>query len=185
MLVSVVFDPGYDDELRAVSLASVENQTLTDWEVVTDLAEATGEYVAFLDAGDSWVPDRLERLVGAGQAVRRRRARGGARQRREGRLPHARRPTSSRPGCVAQREALLGLGPVDPALPAAWLLDLLMRGDTDGRAGAERRRTPPVPGPPPRAPAAARRLAPGRAQPAPRRLGRARGADADGRADVA
>ena len=67
MLVSVVLDPGHDDELRAVSLASVENQTLTDWEVVTDLARATGEYVAFLDAGDSWVPDRLERLVALGR----------------------------------------------------------------------------------------------------------------------
>jgi len=65
--VSVVFDRGYDEELRAVSLASLENQTLTDWELVTDLAEATGTYVAFLDAGDSWVPDRLERLVVLGQ----------------------------------------------------------------------------------------------------------------------
>ena len=32
---------------------------------------------------------------------------------------------------VAQREALLELGPVDPALPVAWLLDLLMRHDTE------------------------------------------------------
>ena len=68
--VSVVFDEGYDAALRAASVASLEAQTFTDWELVRNLAEATGEYVAFLDAGDVWVPDRLERLVAvAGPAV--------------------------------------------------------------------------------------------------------------------
>src|SRR3954466_1261736 len=57
--VSVVFDPGYDDELRAMSLASLEAQTYADWEVVTSLSEATGDYLAFLDAADVWEPDRL------------------------------------------------------------------------------------------------------------------------------
>ena len=80
---------------------------------------------------------------------------------------------------VAQREALLGLGPVDPALPAAWLLDLLMRRDTEvelvpsigvRRRFPDRRRALRPP------PGDWRRR---RAQPAPRRLGRARGADAD------
>ena len=131
MLVSVVLDPGHDDELRAVSLASVENQTLTDWEVVTDLARATGEYVAFLDAGDSWVPDRLERLVALRQAVRRRRARGGARQRRQGGLPHAGPGRRAGPARRPARGAAWTWDRSTPRCPAAWLLDLLMRHDTE------------------------------------------------------
>ena len=130
MLVSVVLDPGHDEELRAVSLASVENQTLTDWEVVTDLARATGEYVAFLDAGDSWVPDRLERLVALGKPFVADELEG---ERGNGDTVVFRTPAPDvEPArLVAQREALLGLGPVDPALPVAWLLDLLMRRDTE------------------------------------------------------
>ena len=132
-VVSVIFSPGYDDELRAVSLASIENQTLTDREVVTSLAEAQGEYVAFLDAGDSWVPDRLERLVGLGRPFVADELEG---ERGNGDKVVFRTPAPDvEPArLVAQREALLGLGPVDPAVPVvpvAWLLDLLMRGATD------------------------------------------------------
>jgi GT2 family glycosyltransferase len=130
MLVSVVLDPGHDEELRAVSLASVENQTLTDWEVVTDLAHASGEYVAFMDAGDSWVPERLERLVGLRQPFVADELEGerGNGDRVVFRMPA---PNVEPARLVAQREALLGLGPVDPTLPEAWLLDLLMRHDTE------------------------------------------------------
>jgi GT2 family glycosyltransferase len=129
MLVTVVLDPGHDEELRAVSLASVENQTLTGWEVVTDLARATGEYVAFLDAGDSWVPDRLERLVALQLPFVADELEG---ERGNGDKVVFRTPAPEvEPArLVAQRDALLGLGPADPALPAAWLLDLLMRHDT-------------------------------------------------------
>ncbi len=128
--VSVVLDPGYDDELRAVSLASVENQTLTDLEIVTDLARATGEYVAFLDAGDSWVPDRLERLVALGRPFVADELEG---ERGNGDKVVFRTPAPEvEPArLVARREALLGLGEPDPALPTAWLLDLLMRGATE------------------------------------------------------
>ena len=125
MLVSVVLDPGHDDELRAVSLAGLESQTLTDWEVVTDLAAATGEYVAFLDAGDSWVPDRLERLVAMRRPL--------VADELEGERGNGEKVVFATPApdveparLVAQREALLGLGPIDPALPGVWLLDLLM-----------------------------------------------------------
>jgi GT2 family glycosyltransferase len=128
-LVSVVLDPGHDDELRAVSLASVENQTHPDWEVVTDLADATGEYVAFLDAGDSWVPDRLERLVALGRPFVADELEG---ERGNGEKVVLRTPAPDvEPArLVARREALQGLGPADPALAGSWLLDLLMRGGT-------------------------------------------------------
>jgi GT2 family glycosyltransferase len=130
VLVSVVLDPGHDDELRAVSLASVENQTHSDWEVVPDLARASGEYVAFLDAGDSWVPDRLERLVALGRPFVADELEG---ERGNGEKVVFRTPAPEvEPArLVAQRAALLELGPVDPALPAAWLLDLLMRSGAD------------------------------------------------------
>jgi GT2 family glycosyltransferase len=130
MLVSVVLDPGYDDELRAVSLASLDNQTLTDREVVTSLAAATGEYVAFLEAGDSWVPDRLERLT----ALRRPFVADeleGERGNGEKVVFRTPAPDVEPARLVARREMLLELGPVDPGLPSAWLLDLLLRQDTD------------------------------------------------------
>ncbi len=128
-LVSVVFDEGYDDELRAISLATVDNQTHADWEVVTDLAEASGEYVAFLDAGDSWVPDRLERLVALDRPFVADELEGerGTGEKVVFRTPA---PDVEPARLVARREALVELGPVDPALPSAWLLDLLMRGGT-------------------------------------------------------
>lgn len=128
--VSVVFDPGYDDELRAISLATLDNQTLTDREVVASLAEATGDHVAFLDAGDSWVPDRLERLVGLGRPFVADELEG---ERGNGDKVVFRTPAPDvEPArLVARRDALLALGPVDPALPTAWLLDLLLRGRTE------------------------------------------------------
>ena len=58
-----MLDPGHDAALRAASVASLEAQTHTAWELVGDLDTATGEYVAFLDAADEWVPERLARLV--------------------------------------------------------------------------------------------------------------------------
>lgn len=130
MLVSVVLEPGHDDELRAISLATLENQTLTDWELVTSLDAATGEYVAFLDAGDSWVPDRLERLT----ALRRPFVADeleGERGNGEKVVFRSTAPDVEPARLVARREMLLELGPVDPALPSAWLLDLLLRQDTD------------------------------------------------------
>ena len=128
-LVSVVFDEGYDDELRAISLATVDNQTHADREVVTDLAEASGEYVAFLDAGDSWVPDRLERLVALDRPFVADELEG---ERGNGEKVVFRTPAPDvEPArLVARREALVELGPVDPALPSAWLLDLLIRDGT-------------------------------------------------------
>jgi GT2 family glycosyltransferase len=125
-VVSVIFSPGYDGELRAASLASVEHQTLTDWEVVTDLARATGQHVAFLDAGDTWVPDRLERLVALGRPFVADELEGirGNDDRVVFRTPA---PEVEPARLLAEREALLALGPVDPGLPAAWLLDLLLR----------------------------------------------------------
>jgi len=125
-LVSVVFDEGYDDDLRAVSLASLENQTLKDWEVVPHLAQATGEYVAFLDAGDSWVPDRLERLVGLGRPFVADELEG---ERGNGEKVVFRSPAPDvEPArLVARRDAYLGMGPEDPALWDGRLLDLLMR----------------------------------------------------------
>ena len=125
-LVSVVLDPGHDDELRAVSLASVENQTLTDWEVVTDLASARGDFVAFLDAGDSWVPDRLERLVGLARPFVADELEG---ERGNGEKVVFRSPAPDvEPArLVARRDAYLGLGPEDPTLWDGRLLDLLMR----------------------------------------------------------
>ena len=182
MLVSVVLDPGHDDELRAVSLATAREPDAHRLGGRRRPGRASGEYVAFLDAGDSWVPDRLERLVGLARPFVADELEG---ERGNGEKVVFRTPAPDvEPArLVARREALLGLGPVDPALPVAWLLDLLMRGATEVGLVPAHRRTPPVPGPPPRAPAAARRLAPGRAQQAPGRLGRPGGAGADGRAD--
>jgi GT2 family glycosyltransferase len=126
MLVSVVFDPGHDEELRAASLATVEAQTHTDWEVVTDLTQATGQYVAFLDAGDSWVPDRLARLVALGRPFVADELEG-TRGNGETVVFRTPAPEVEPARLVADREALLALGPPDPTLPAAWLLDLLLR----------------------------------------------------------
>jgi hypothetical protein len=141
-LVSVVFDAGYDDELRAVSRASLDQQTLTDWEVVPDVGSATGEWVAFLEAGDSWVPDRLARLVALGSPFVADELEG-ERGNGEKVVFRAAAPDVEPARLVAQREAFLGLGPVDPALPTAWLLDLLMRHGTHvelvGTIGVRRR----------------------------------------------
>ena len=125
-LVSVVFDPGHDDELRKVSLAGLERQTLTDWEVVTDLTAASGEYVAFLDAGDSWVPDRLERLVALGRPV--------VADELEGERGNGERVVFRTPApdveparLLARRAELLDRGGRDPSAGPAWVLDLLLR----------------------------------------------------------
>ena len=115
--VSVVLDPGHDDELRAVSLASVEDQTLTDWEVVTDLARrrgstsrsstpATPGCPTGWSGSSRWrrpfVADELEGERGNGEKVV---------------LPHAGTRTSSRPGWSPSARRCSTLGPVDPALP--------------------------------------------------------------------
>jgi O-antigen biosynthesis protein len=144
MLVSVVLDPGYDDELRAISLATVDNQTHPDLEVVTDLARASGEYVAFLDAGDSWVPDRLERLVALGRPFVADELEG-ERGNGEKVVFRTAAPDVEPARLVARREELLDLGPVDPAVSSAWLLDLLLRQGTDVELVSEigvRRRFP-------------------------------------------
>jgi GT2 family glycosyltransferase len=124
-LVSVVFDPGRDDALRAASLASLDAQTHTAWEVVDGLASATGEYVAFLDAADTWVPERLARLVGVGAPV--------AADRMEGIRGNGEREVYSQPRpteaarLLFRRDVLVGGGGIDPEAGPAWVLDFLLR----------------------------------------------------------
>lgn len=125
VLVSVVFDPGHDAELRALSLASVEEQTHTAWEVVDDLAAATGEYVAFLDAGDVWVPERLSRLVAAGAPVAADRLEG-IRGNGESEVFGQPRPTEAT-RVMFRREVLVDAGGIDASAGTAWVLDFLLR----------------------------------------------------------
>ena len=154
-LVSVVLDPGHDDELRAVSLASVETPDAhrlgarrPTWR------RATGEYVAFLDAGDSWVPERLDRLVATADAARRRPARGQPRQRRQGGLPHAGLGRRGRPGSSPSARCCVGRRRDRPRAAGRGVAARLPDAQRHrGRAGRRGRRTPPVPGPPARAPA--------------------------------
>lgn len=126
MPVSVVFDPGYDEELRAASLASVERQTLPPREIVTDLAAATGEYVAFLDAGDHWVPDRLERMMRLGAPFMADRIEG-ERGNGDTVVFGSPAPDIEPARVVARREVLLTGGGPDLSVRAAWVLDFLLR----------------------------------------------------------
>ena len=129
MRVSVVLDPGYDEELRAASVASVEQQTLPPGEVVTELAAATGEYVAFLDAGDLWVPDRLERMMRVGAPVMADRIEG-ERGNGERVILGSAGPDIEPARLVARRDVLLSGGGPDWSVRPAWVLDFLLRNPT-------------------------------------------------------
>ena len=124
-LVSVVLDPGQDADVRARTTASLEAQTYTTWEVVGGLAAATGEYVAFLDAGDAWVPERLERLVAMGAAVVADRMEG-IRGNGDTDVYKQPRPTEAA-RLMFRRDVLVDGGGIDPEAGPAWVLDFLMR----------------------------------------------------------
>jgi len=137
--VSVVLDGGHDEELRAASLASLEAQTVTDWEVVTSLAEATGEFVAFLEAADRWVPDRLERLLAVGAPAVADQVEG---ERGNGETVLLRSPAPDvEPARLLVRRDLLAHP--DAIADPAWPFDLSLRGDLDvvalDRVGLRRR----------------------------------------------
>jgi len=136
--VSVVLDPGYDEELRAMSLASLEAQTYADWEVVTSLSGATGDYLAFLDAGDVWEPDRLERLVARGGPVVADQLEG-IRGNGETVLFAAPSPEIEPARLLIRRQLVLDDALANPA----WPLDLLLARDLDvaqvDRVGVRRR----------------------------------------------
>ncbi len=124
-LVSVVLDPGLDDELRAASLASLRAQTHTAWEVVDGLASATGEYVAFLDAADTWVPTRLARLVAEAAPVVADQMEG-IRGTGESEIYAQPRPTEAA-RLLFRRDVLVDGGGIDPETGSAWVLDFLLR----------------------------------------------------------
>ena len=124
-LVSVVLDPGRDDALRAASLASLEAQTHPAWEVVDGLASATGEYVAFLDAADTWVPERLARLLAVGAPVVADRLEG-VRGNGDREVYAQPRPTEAA-RLLFRRSVLVDGGGIDPAAGSAWVLDFLLR----------------------------------------------------------
>jgi GT2 family glycosyltransferase len=142
VLVSVVLDPGRDAELRAESVASLEAQTHTGWELVDDLDAATGEYVAFLDAADTWVPDRLARLLAAGAPVVADQMEGA---RANGDVEVFSQPRPVEPArLLFRRDVLLEGGGIDPGAGSAWVLDFLMRNpETDiaevAKVGVRRR----------------------------------------------
>ena len=143
-LVSVVFAPGHDAELRAASLATLDAQTHGDWEVVDDLAAAAGEYVAFLDAADTWVPERLARLVAAAAPVVADRMEG-IRANGQTEVYAQPRPTDAA-RLMFRRDTLVDGGGVDPEAGSAWVLDFLMRNQAIGVATVDavgvRRRFP-------------------------------------------
>ena len=158
-LVSVVFDPGHDEELRTASLASVEAQTHPSWEIVDGLAAATGEYVAFLDAADVWVPERLARLVAAGAPVVADQLEG-IRGNGQTEVFGQPRPTEAT-RLMFRRDVLVDGGGIDPEAGAAWVLDFLLRNPADpGRAGPGGGCPAPVPGPTPRRRGSARKRPP-------------------------
>ncbi|WP_185994982.1 glycosyltransferase [Nocardioides campestrisoli] len=101
-------------------------------------AEATGEWVAFLEAGDTWTPDRLRLLTAVGQVeegdalvdVLRRVRRDGSSALVGGGVPRG--PVTER-GDVAlarllvRRGTLVEVGGFDEELPGAWAFDLVTR----------------------------------------------------------
>ncbi len=126
-LVSVVLDPGQDAGIRARSVASLEAQTHPSWELVDGLDAATGEYVAFLDAGDTWVPERLARLVAAAAPVVADRMEG-IRGNGDTEVYQQPRPTEAA-RLMYRREVLVGGGGIDPTAGPAWPLDFHLRHD--------------------------------------------------------
>lgn len=124
-LVSVVLDPGDDADVLAWTRASLEAQTHTEWEVVADLAGAAGEYVAFLEAGDTWVPDRLARLVAAAAPVAADYLEG-ERANGETELYVQPRPTEAA-RLLFRRDVLVEGGGIDAETGPAWPLDFLLR----------------------------------------------------------
>ena len=123
-LVSVVLDPGQDAEVRARTLASLDAQTHRTWEVVDRLDAATGEYVAFLDAGDTWVPQRLERLVARAAPLVADQMEG-VRGSGETELYAQPRPTEAA-RVMFRRDVLVDGGGIASYAGPAWLLDFLM-----------------------------------------------------------
>ena len=124
-LVSVVLDPGQDADVRARTVASLEAQTHTTWEIAASLGAASGEYVAFLDAGDTWVPERLERLVAVGPAVVADRMEG---VRGNGGIETYGQPRPTEAArLMFRRDVLVAGGGIDPDAGPAWVLDFLMR----------------------------------------------------------
>ncbi len=124
-LVSVVLDPGQDPEVRARTAESLEAQTHRTWEAVGGLDEAAGEYVAFLDAGDTWVPDRLERLVSLGAPVVADRMEG-VRGNGDTEVYAQPRPTEAA-RLLFRRDVLVDGGGIDPGAGPAWPLDFFLR----------------------------------------------------------
>lgn len=126
--VSVVLASGQDADIRDRSFESLAEQTHTDWEVVGGLAAASGEYVAFLEAGDVWVPERLARLVATGASVVADRMEG-VRGNGDTELFSQPRPTEAA-RLMFRRDLLLAGGGIDPDAGPAWVLDFLMRNPT-------------------------------------------------------
>jgi O-antigen biosynthesis protein len=127
VLVSVVLDPGHDEEIRAASVASLEAQTHNTWELVDSVEGAAGEYVAFLDAADEWVPDRLSRLLATRAAFVADRIEGTRGNNERVLLGDA--AWDVEPAQLLARRQLLLDGGIDESTGAAWVLDFMLRNE--------------------------------------------------------